>query len=55
MNEPTPIYDELVAAFHIVRPEMRRTLFDDIAAACIDGVVAAFEVHLAWAAHMDDL
>lgn len=33
-----------------VREDMRRTLYDDIAAAAIDDVVAGFEVLLIWEA-----
>jgi hypothetical protein len=53
MNEPTPIHDQLAAQMG-VREDMRRTLYDDIAAAAAPDIVAGFEVLLIWAATAGD-
>jgi hypothetical protein len=53
MNEPTPIHDQLAAQMG-VRDDMRRTLYDDIAAAAAPDIIAGFEVHLIWAATAED-
>jgi hypothetical protein len=47
MNEPTPEQSE-------VRADMRRTLYDDIAAAAIDDIVAGFDLLLMFAAPTDE-
>jgi hypothetical protein len=53
MNEPTPIHDQLAAQMG-VRDDMRRTLYDDIAAAAAPDIIAGFEVLLIWAATAED-
>ena len=52
MNE-TPIHDRLAAELG-VRQELRRTLFDDIAAAAAPDIVAGFELLLIWAATAEE-
>jgi hypothetical protein len=48
-----PIYDRLCFELN-VRTDMRRTLFDDIAAAAIDDIVAGFDLLLMFAAPTDE-
>ena len=54
--EPTPIFDAITAEsrFADVRAELRRTLYDEIAAAAIDDVMTGFDVLLIWAATAEE-
>jgi hypothetical protein len=54
MNEPTPIHDRLCSELG-VRQEMRRTLYDDIAAAAMPGLLALLDADLTIArSHWDN-